>query len=253
MNFTTTRSLMLATLCGFSAAAPLSAETIVKLDLGTSSPDVVYAFDEAADTYVLSTQSDGLVSSLGDTQTNATFQSFVSTAGVANIPADASLSISGIQSVGNAVVFGGSLVNQETEGGSFQLYDDNNILILAGELEDGVLTGPLGVSDAPGPSTGSLFTVNLGTFVLPDGADDTIFNLLDPESAQLSMSFTNVTSGDGSAVGLSVIDDKLQSFTADVTAQVEAAARDPNLLPEPASFGMAMLGLLAMLAGRSRR
>lgn len=251
MYCTFSRGLIGATLLGLIAAGPLSADTILKVGLGQSSPDV--AFELADGVGELGTQSDGLLTSLGDTQTNATFLNFVSEAGVANIPADASFSLSGISAKGAAVVFGGSLINQETSGGSFQLYDQSNTLILEGLLEDGILTGPIGGSDEDGPSTGSLFTVNLGTFILSEGADDEIFNLVDPNSAQLSMSFTNVASEDGAIGGLVIDGGILQPFTADVTAQIEANPRDPNLAPEPASLGLAMIGALAMLGIRRRR
>lgn len=246
MHYVFSRRLVMATLLILISVCPLSASTILKMGLGPSSPDVNFVL--VGGVGELSTQDDGDPST-GDLQTNATFLNFVRAGGVANIPAsEASFTLSGIKASGAPGVFGSSLVNQATEGGRFELYDKSDVLILAGDLKSGVLTGPLGTPGTQGPSTGSLFTVNLGTFILPTGADPTIYNLVDPSSAQLSMSFTNVTAADGLTSGLLIDGGVLQPFSADVTAQIEARP-----IPEPSSVGLAVFGLLGLVGLRRRR
>lgn len=245
MNFTLRRSLTLAACIGLIAAGTLSAETIIKTELGTIGPDVRYADGE------LFTVDDGNLNatSPGDRDTNARFVGFVGDAGIEDIAAGASFSLSGINAVGDAVTFG-SLVNQSTTGGEFELYDPDGTILLSGVLDDGVLIGP---SSESGVSTGSLFTVRFGTFTGPEDEDkDQIFKLLKPESAQLSMSFTNISDDSGKS-GFSVLDGVLAGFTADVTAQIEAEASGNVQTPEPTSLGLAMFGALAFLGLRRRR
>ena len=242
------RSLALAACCFGLTAGQLSAETIIRLELGVSGPDVQYLDGE------LSTVDDGNlgVTSPGDQDTNVTLDGFVKTAGadgfadIADIPSGASFSLSGITAVESAVEFG-SLVNQSTTGGTFELFDTAGDLLLSAELQDGVLVGP---SSELGVSAGSLFTVEFGNFSGPAGGE--IFSLLREDSAELSMSFTNISDASGQS-GFSVVDGVLQGFTADITAQIEAEASGNAQLPEPASFGLAMMGAFAFLGLRRRR
>ena len=245
MNLRIRRSLILAACFGLLASAPLSAETIIKLELGVSGPDVQYVDGE------ISTVNDGNLNgtSPGDRDTDATFLGFVSDAGISNIPENASFTLSGISAVGEAVTFG-SLVNQSTTGGTFELFNTAGDLLLSGALTDGVLTGP---SSASGVSTGSLFTVNLGTFTGPEGeGEDQVFKLLAPDTAQLSMSFTNVNDGAGQT-GFSVADGVLQNFETDVTAQIAAEASGNVLTPEPTAVSLLLFGLLGVIGFRRRR
>jgi len=238
------RSLTMAVCCFGLTAGQLSAETIIKLELGVAGPDIQYLDGK------LSTVDDGNLSatSPGDRDTDATFLGFVSEAGVVDIPSDASFSLSGITAVEDAVTFG-ALVNQSTTGGTFELFDTAGALLLSAELEDGVLVGP---SSQSGVSTGSFFTVEFGKFSGPINPDGDVYKLLKEDSAQLSMSFTNI-SDSSSKTGFSVDGGELQAFTADVTAQIEAEAAGNAQLPEPASYGLAMMGALAFLGLRRRR
>ena len=239
-----TRGLTLAVCCSCLMAGQLSAETIIRLEFGTSGPDIEFNGGE------LSTFNDGnlAVTSPGDQDTDATFDGFVADAGFANITSDASFTLSGITAVEHAVTFG-TRVNQSTTGGTFELFDTDGSLLLSAELEDGVLVGP---SSSSGVSTGSFFTVQFGNFSGPVDPDGEIFQLLKEDSAQLSMSFTNISDDSGQS-GFSVVDGVLQGFTADVTAQIEAEAAGNAQLPEPASYGLAMMGALAFLGLRRRR
>lgn len=236
------RSLLLATLLGLTISAASNAETIIKFELGATSPDVVFQDG------ILATSPDGDLESPGDRQTDASFSGFVKAAGIEDIAGDASITLSGITASGAPVVIGETLVNQTTTGGKFSLYNELDQLILEGDLLGGVLSGPLGTT---GASTGSLFTVNLGRFTGPTDENDQIFKLLDPESAQLSMSFTNVNDGNGGS-GLSIADGLLLNFEADVTANLEAEAKAIEA-PEPAGLGLAMIAAFALLGIRRRR
>ena len=239
-----TRGFLWAVVLGIFGAGTLSAETIIKLELGSTSPDVIYRDG------ILSTNNDGvLINSDGDRQTDATFLGFVSDAGIADIAGSASITLDGIEASGDALVFQDVIVNQSTTGGFFKLYDENNALLLEGTLESGILTGPLGTG---GSSTGSLFTVSLGKFTGPTETNSQLFDLLDPDSAQLAMSFTNVNNGSGRS-GLAIDENKrLLDFQADVTAQI-AAESSAIEAPEPAAWSLALFGILGLLGFRRQR
>ena len=232
------RSLMIAACCFISGEVGFS-ETIIKLDLGPIGPDI------KLESGMLSTVDDGNGSaeSPGEQDTSVAFDNFAKdVAGIANIfpPETASFTLSGVGVIGvPLVVDQGShdLVVQSTSGGSFSLFDEAGAELLTGTLEAGSLHGHTGIS-----GTSSFLTASLGTFTGPMGT--ALYDVLDPGSASLAISLTDVLSS--GTPGLEVVNDVIQDFSADATANIGA---EP--IPEPTS--MILLGLGLAFLGRLHR
>jgi MYXO-CTERM domain-containing protein len=82
-----------------------------------------------------------------------------------------------------------------------------------------------------------------------------LFNLLEPNSASLAISLTDVRSStnDGPVSGFAVVGNALQTFTADATAAIAAEPfGGQQELPEPSGFTLAILAGLAVLRFRRR-
>lgn len=225
---------------------PAMAETIVKLDFGTTGtvgPDI------ELENGILSTVNDGVAGTPGDQDTSVTFHGFVvGTEGDITPPNQGSYSLSGVSMVGSPFVVNQglfSLVTQQTTGGTFELYGTNGDVLLTATLQDGSLHGTTGAS-----ATGGFLTANLGTFTGPASSD--LFNQLAPNTASLAISLTDVSSPNG-APGLSVgANELLQNFSADATANIGADNIGVGL-PEPTSISMALFGVLGILGFRRRR
>ncbi len=211
-------------------ATSASASTIIKLNLGSDSlPDI-----ELVDA-VLSTASDQLGATTGDQNTEVSYLGVLS----AIMPTPGphySITLSDVAISGKPSVLGGGLFAvQETDGGTFSLYDPSNQLLLSGTLGPGTLTGPIG-----GTATASVLTTQFGAFT--DGAllPDLVAGGL--SGSTVSFALTNVNSGQGLSLTES---GDLADFRADAIATIGAS------VPEPAS------GLLLLLAfgliGRRRR
>jgi hypothetical protein len=214
--------------------APASAGTIVKLALGGDpAPDVRY------DGTMLATMDDGDAGTTGLQNTDADFQDFLG-AFPDVLTSTASFSLGGLTPSGPATVFGGVLVIQNFSGGTFELYDPANQLLLSGALTTSSLTGPLGP-----PATGALFTTSIASVT-----GGLLAPMILPNSLSLSMSFTEVNTVNG-GVGFSVgaAAPVLNPFTANATLNIAASP-----IPEPAMAALlAIGGLLTGLTTPRRR
>ena len=145
-------------------------------------------------------------------------------------------------------------MTQATTGGSFSLYDEFGGLLLTGTLDSGSLHGTIGPS-----GTGGFLTANLGTFTGPSSSDtgpsgsafNQLFKLVDPGSAALAVSLTDVVSIDpvsGPIPGFLVVNGEMQRFTADATANVGASQ-----VPEPGTLSLLLVGVVGAMLMGSRR
>ena len=203
------------------------ATTILKFGFGADT-----AADIAAVGGVLGTIDDGNGSTPGDQNTGLDFLGFLS--GTPSIPvAQASITIDGV-SLTNPPAIMGSFFMQSTTGGTFQIWDDMNSLLLSGTFGDGVISGSLS-----GPSTGSFVSLSFGTF---NGGS--LQNQVDPSSSAVSLSFNGVNGGNGFSVSQmpAVLDD----FTTDATGLISAA------IPEPATGVLLLAGVIGALGLRRR-
>src|SRR6476619_3852284 len=142
---TVIRGLLACALICFVAPS-VHAATIIKLNLGEIGPDV--GMNGAG---ILSTVNDGNAATTGDQNTDVEFTGFLDF-NPDIVPKTASFNLHNLAEVGPANVFG-SLVIQNFVGGTFQLYDPANVLLLSGQLNNSALSGVL----CP-PGTGALFT-----------------------------------------------------------------------------------------------
>jgi len=210
----------------FLFAGESLAGTIIKLGLGGDA-----AADIEFDGTTLSTvdQLDGATS--GEQNTNVEFQGFLD--GLMDIigPPPASFTLSGLSAAGPASGFptiNPVLVIQDFTGGTFDLYNAANVLLLSGKLNSSTLAGPIGP-----PATGALFTTSFA-----EVTGGTLESLIAANSLSLSMSLTDINSGAGFSLGAAA--PLLSPFTADVTLNIAG-----NVIPEPAS------ALLVVVAGVS--
>ncbi|MDG2385301.1 MAG: hypothetical protein P8N76_26765 [Pirellulaceae bacterium] len=208
----------------FVLTVPATAGTIIKLGFSTDSLPDINLVDA-----VLSTADDGIGATSGDQNTEVTFLGALS--GESTIESDnASFTLSSIDLVDNPTIFGTTIL-QATEGGSFDLYDQNNDLLLSGTLGKGTLSGPVA-----GTATGGFLTTEFGMFT-----DGSLLNILNPENllqSSFSISLTDVNGGLG--LGTSA-EGKLEDFSADATANIGARA-----VPEPAAILTVIMGLMSL-------
>jgi hypothetical protein len=199
------------------------ADTIIKFDLGGTGPDLRF------DGNVLETVSDpnGLA---GDQTTLVTFTGFLE--GVLANLTGASFTLSDVMAFGNANILG-SFISQQTQGGTFSLFDSSDSLVLSGNLGNGVITGASGVD------TGSVFNTTVFSFT-----GGSLLSMVSDTPAGISFALTNILSG--SNVGLSTSFNpntqsfELLGFTADSSGQITGSP-----IPEPTTlmlFGSAVLG-----------
>lgn len=216
------------------------AGTIIKLNLGSVSPDIQY------DGTSLSTANDGVGATLGDQNTAAEFTDFLESI-QADIPtAVASFSIGGLLSQGNAFVFFGQSVVQNFNGGTFTLYAADNSVLLSGSLTSSALSGTIGFS------AGGLFTTSFGSVT-----GGSLAPYIEDNSIVVSMNFTKIQTT-GGPVGLTVSpppgnpapqihNGTLQPFTADAAINIEGE------VPEPGTIVLFVAGMVAAYAAGQRR
>lgn len=195
---------------------------------------------------VLSTRDDGDLTSPGDQATRLIFGGDALFAEDLVTGEFGSFSLEGVSLVGTPFVLNqgafGS-VTQPTTGGTFDLFDPDGAPLLSGTIENGLLTG-----STNGATSGGFFNLNFGAFTGP--AESALFDLLDATKASLSISLTGIASPSSS--GFSIVDNALQDFTADATANIDAEGLS-GILPEPATLGLATLALIGALGYRRRR
>lgn len=200
---------------------PCAAETIIKVDMGSTNndgPDVKLVGS------VFSTIDDGVAPTTGDQNTSVNFVGFLGA--TPDVLTDvASFSISSVSLVGAPNVLG-PVVVQSTAGGNIRLWDSANALLLAATISDGAIVGSLA-----GAATGSFANLSLGAIT-----GGSLAGSLDPGVFSISIAMTDVNHG----AGMSVANNQLQPFTAGATANIAA-----EQVPEPTAsvlLGLAMAG-----------
>jgi hypothetical protein len=206
--------------------AQAHAGTIIKLGLGGDpTSDIMLSGG------TLSTAGDGNLGSLGDQDTNVDYSDFL-IARPDIISPPASFTLAGLALDGPATLIGippnpPFLVIQNFIGGTFDLYDPSNVLLLHGVLAKSAIAGSLGP-----PSTGALFTTSFS-----DVTAGTLKPLIKPGSLTLSMSLSAVNGASGFTV-TSGDNPILNAFVADATINIAA---EP--VPEPCSAMLASIGV----------
>jgi hypothetical protein len=248
LQHTRTTSLVGIALCAFALAAqPCNAGTIIKLSLGgDSAPDIEFTGGAGG---VLSTADDSAVpATTGDQNTAVEFLDFLEPVTADILTPTASFSLDGLVASGSATVLGGVVVFQSFAGGTLELYDPANVLLLSGTLGLSALSGTLGP-----PGTGGLFTTSFATVT-----GGTLAPYIDPNSLSLSIALAGINGGAGLSVvplpppppppvgfSLGILD----AFTAD--ASVEIAG---EFVPEPSSSALALLaGMCGAASARRKR
>lgn len=207
------------------------AGTIIKLNLGGTGPDV--AMNAGG---VLATTSDGVAATTGDQNTAVEYTGFLDVPFADINTSIASYSLAGLQAVGPPQVFG-TLVIQNFTGGSFDLYDPSNNLLLSGSLTNSALTGVAGP-----PGTGGLFTTAVSTVT-----GGSLAPYIVPNSLTMSMNLTNINGGNGLSVGGAVAP-VLNPFQADASVNISG----DQLIPEPTSVLLLLTALSGAFAIRRR-
>jgi len=230
MRLNPTRFIRTIALCALLLAANSTshAATILKLTLGGVGPDV--GMNGAG---ILSTIPED-ITTLGDQNTTVDFTSFLSF--IPDITTNtASFSLRNLAEVGPAQVLNaGTLVIQNFQGGTFELYDPANTLLLSGAVQSSVLSGVIGP-----PGTGALFTTTLNNFTA-----GTLTPFLSQGTVSLSMNMTNVNGGAGFQVAGG--GPALNPFLADASVDIAAT-------PEPGTLTLVALGAAGAFAGARRR
>jgi hypothetical protein len=216
------------------------AGTIIKLNLGSVSPDIEF------DGSTLSTADDGNAVTDGDQNTAAEFTDFLESIEV-DIPTPiASFTIGGLAPSGQAFVFLGQNVVQNFNGGSFTLYAADDSVLLSGSLTSSALSGTIGFS------AGGLFTTSFGSVT-----GGSLAPYIDDNTLVVSMNFTKIQTT-GGPVGLTVSpppgnpapqihQGTLQAFTADASINIEGE------IPEPGTIVLLFIGMIAARAIGRRR
>jgi hypothetical protein len=202
------------------------AGTIIKLGLGGDG-----AADIEFDGTTLMTVNQFDNSTAGHQNTNIEFQGFLD--GLTDVvgPPPGSFTLLNLMTAGLASPFPAVnpvLVIQNFSGGTFELYNAANVLLISGQLHASTMAGPLGP-----PATGALFTTSFA-----DVTGGVLASLIKPNSLSLSMSLTDINSGVGLSLGAAA--PALNPFHADVTLNISA---DP--IPEPTSALLVIIGALS--------
>jgi hypothetical protein len=221
---------MCATIVLVSTAA--QAGTILKLGLGNDTPGDIEFTGGAAG--VMSTVDDGDAATTGEQNTNIDYTSFLDGSFTDVLTSTASFTMDGLVAAGAPTVhLGGPLVVQNFTGGTFNLYDAGNTLLLSGTLSNSAITGPIGP-----PATGGLMT---STFATITGG--TLQPLLQPGSLTLAMGMVDINDGAGLSMSSGAAP-TLNPFTADVVMAVDA---EP--IPEPAAMVLLAIAVGMGVAG----
>lgn len=215
-------------------AAVSRAGTIIKLNLGGTGPDI--AMNGLG---FLSTVPDGL-GGAGDQHTAVEYTGFLDLL-FPDISANvASFSLTSLEVDGPAqLLLPTTLVLQNYKNGTFDLYDASNNVLLSGSLGNSALTGVVG-----GSGTGALFTTSINSVT-----GGSLQSYIQPNSLTLAMNLSDVNSGTGFGVTGGVV---LDPFDADASVLIKA---DPNgnVIPEPATVVLVLMGAAAVIAFGRRR
>jgi hypothetical protein len=215
-------------------ASGLDAGTIIKVNFSTDSmPDIELVNG------VLSTVDDAVDSTDGDQNSEVELLGVLAEQSV-NVGDNASLTFDRIQMSGPPMTVGG-MVLQSTQGGTFDLYDSSNQLLLSGTLGNGTLSGPLGNT-----ATGGFLTTEFGTFT--GGSLLPVLLALGPVvRSSFSVSMTDVNDGAGLSRN---VDGLLDDFSADASAIIAA---QPGSVPEPSGSSLLLLGASSWAVKKRRR
>ena len=208
-------------------ASPAFADTILKFGLSETGPDLVYSNG------VLETRDDGNLTTLGDQNTGLNFVGFLE--GVfPDIFDGASASLDAVAAVGGAAEVNGVIV-QQTQGGIFSLWDQNNVLLLQAELGEGAVTG------STDQSTGSFFNTGVVNFT-----GGSLLALVLPTPGGISFALAGITTA-GQA-GLDVVQSTLSDFSANASGLVTGES-----VPEPSSLALLFSSILGLRASRRKK
>lgn len=208
-----------------------SATAIIKFSLGDTGPDVSYTNG------VFSTVDDGDATTLGNQDTTLRYVGPLSF--LSDILSGASFSLAGVTASGLATVTSG-VITQMTTGGTFNVYDQSNSLLLAGLLDAGVISGGI-VS-----STGSFFNSTAATFT-----GGSLLAYVAPTPAGLSIALSGILSN-FNLVGMAVTPGcttgcQLGDFTAAADQIVDGSS-----VPEPATALLLTGGIVGALVRRRK-
>jgi hypothetical protein len=216
------RKLVAVSILSLCLAQTAAADTIIKFDLGNTGPDLQYSGG------VFSTIDDGMAASLGDQNTGIDYVGFLDPL-LADILAGASFTLEGVNSVGAASVVG-PLVSQQTDGGTFSIWNEANELLLSAELGEGVLSAATGVS------VGSFFNTEVVNFT-----GGSLLSYIAATPGGISIALANILTGNVTGV-LVGQNNNLLDFTADADGLITG---EPADIPEPSTmilFGSAAIG-----------
>jgi hypothetical protein len=222
--------------CGlvYANGDSLSANTIIKLNLGDVTPDL--QMDIAG---VLRTADDGNNGTTGDQDTNIEFTDFLDPLPDVITPI-ASVSLRNLLRTGPADLLSNpGLVTQAFAGGSFELYDPSNTLLLSGAISTSSLVGTL----SP-PGAGGVFTT--GVVLVTGGV---LADSIVPNSLSLSMNLTNVNGGNGFSLTRDLL---LNPFITDTSISITGTASPPGNFPEPGSLVLAAVAVIGATGFRRR-
>ena len=210
----------------FSSTAMAVPTTVIKIGLGETGPDVAMIAG------VFGTTDDGVAGTTGLQNTDIDFTGFLS--GMPDILNGASFTLSNVLASGPATLVG-PVVSQNTTGGTFELYDNSNNLLLSGVLGLGAISGST-VSSA-----GAIFNVTTTTYT-----GGSLLPAVVSSPAGLSFSFTAITTN-GLPGLLPGQNGYLSDFVADATGNLDAES-----VPEPMTLGLLGLGLAGAAVRRRR-
>lgn len=210
------------------AASSASADTILKFSLSEVDSDILYEGGE------LFTPSDGDLSTPGDQNTALNFTGFLDGLFTDIEEESASFTLDSVVAVGDASLTAG-IIAQQTDGGTFSIWDDNNELLLSAELGEGAISG------SANASTGSFFNTEVVNYT---GGSLLAFVLPSPGGISLSLA-SIMTNGE---VGLRILNDELQDFQADANGLVTG---EP--IPEPSTVALFLTGLMGGALTRRKK
>lgn len=231
MKHSLTRRIGAALVLIMMVSASASATAIMKFSLGNQGPDVAYTEG------VFSTVDDGDASTTGDQNSSIRFVGILSF--MDDILSGASFSLADVMASGSTMINSG-VVSQSTMGGTFEVYDDVNVLLLSGSLGAGMLSGGLE------SSTGSYFNTTFATF---NGG--TLMSYIAPTPGALSVALSGILSDSG-IVGMAPIvgceqDCQLRNFNASADQLI-----DGQPVPEPGALLLLTTGIAGAIMRRRK-